>query len=270
MLIEALKKRKEGVELTPEEIELLKEFDSETKILSTTIERLKLEKSNAETQTALNSTTVEELTTALESFKTKVEDLTSQLEEKQAELSNVNQALEEATSISEAKEKKLKLDQQIETQKITKKIEKEKADEIAKAQKEKEDTLALIKSLEKQVEDMKAETEKAQSEKKFLETMVEMKSEKPYLTKHIDLLVAEVKAGTETFKTATKTITAIAKTMDHEEEMEKYKASLKPTSVVDKVKEDLLKEEEEKSKKGKVEKTDREDLLDFAKKCGII
>lgn len=268
MLIQALKKRNEGLELTEEEKALLSEFDSECQLLSATIERLKLEKENLETQNGNDSTLVKELTEKLENAGVKYANLENELSAKQTELTNTLKALEETTLTVDAKVKKAELDKEAEKLKLEKENQ-AKADKILADAKNKElETQKKIDELNEKIAKIEAEKLEAENSRKFIEDMTSIKNEKPYLENHISVLMQEVKEGKATTEEAMKTLSFMTKTLNHEEEMEKYKAKDNP-SIIDTIKNDIKKDlpkndgltDEERKKK---------EMLEIIKKHSLI
>jgi hypothetical protein len=268
MLLNALKKRKDGVDLTEEEIALLKEYDGEVAIFNSMIERMKIEKSNLETESTTNNTAVEDLTKRIETLSADVLVEKKVVADKQSKIESLEKIISESESIATAKAETVRLNKEAERLELVKKQEEEKSIILAETKKAEDERIASMEAMKQELEALKLVNKKQQEERVFIDKMSSLKKEKPYLTVQIETLISDVAKQSMTMDVAIATISFVEKTLNHEEEMEKHRAKISGGSILDKVKEDLKKSEDNVGKPTK--KTDREDLMDFAKKYGVI
>jgi chromosome segregation ATPase len=248
-LIELLNKRKNGEDLTEEELAILKEYDDSVAVHLSEIERIKTEKELAESKLSTVDTELKEKSKQLSE---KEEALKRELDEKET----MKKILENTNSTHEAK---LEMERQKADKERKDELAREKAKADALREKEEEERKAQLKELA----DIKEQLAINSFEKKVLSE----KTRRPYLEKQLDRVLTEIQVkGLEKSQMA---LEVMLELYNHDEEMAKWEANKQKSTDIFTPKETKVVETPTPVNTKDKEEQEKAKVLEFAKKNGF-
>lgn len=244
-LIEILNKRKNGEDLTNEELAILEQYDESLKVHKSEIEKLKAEKEAFETKLSNAQTELQDKMRILSEKEEEAKRLTTEKEEIETIYKNAKSAEEARIILEKAKADKEKAE-------AIKKIEQ---DRIEKEKQEQE-------KYEKMVQELKELKEK-NSIAGLKEKILLEKTNKPYLETGLNNILNNI--SNRTLQETEMALNILLSMYDHEVEMKKWESSKKASSSILDNKNITLVDTTEKTKK----ETTEDEILSFAKKAGF-